>query len=196
MAQRLTRDDWVEAALDALVSSGPAAVAIEPLAAKLGTTKGSGYWHFSSRGELLESALAEYQRRYTAAVIDTVEAAGGTPSERLARLLDLVLATPDPATETRMLSSTDELVLAAVEKVTRARINYVTRLYREAGWPPAEARRRGQAGYLVFLGYAVLSGSVPALLPRSAAGRRRLRDLVLSEFAPIQHPPSRSRITP
>ncbi len=188
MTRRLSRADWIEAALGALVSAGPTAVAIEPLAATLGATKGSGYWHFSSRSDLLAAALGEYRRRYTAEVIDTVEAGGGSPGERLARLLDTVLAMPDPATETRMLSSSDEQVLAAVEEVTRARITYVIRLYREAGWAPAEARRRGQAAYLVFLGYAVLSGSVPSLVPRSPAGRRRLRDLVLSEVAPIRPP--------
>ena len=42
MAQktRLSRDRWIEAALDALADGGLAAVAVEPLAARLGVTEG------------------------------------------------------------------------------------------------------------------------------------------------------------
>jgi hypothetical protein len=38
---RLSRERWIEAALDALADGGVAAVAVEPLAARLGVTKGS-----------------------------------------------------------------------------------------------------------------------------------------------------------
>jgi len=37
----LTREDWTAAGLAALVEGGPDAVAIEPVATRLGTTKGS-----------------------------------------------------------------------------------------------------------------------------------------------------------
>src|SRR5437016_3886063 len=41
----LTRADWIGAALDALARDGLRAVAVEPLAERLGATKGSFYWH-------------------------------------------------------------------------------------------------------------------------------------------------------
>ncbi|MGH3388225.1 MAG: TetR family transcriptional regulator, partial [Actinomadura sp.] len=41
---RLSRADWANAALEAIAEGGLAAVAIEPLATRLGTTKGSFYW--------------------------------------------------------------------------------------------------------------------------------------------------------
>jgi len=43
---RLTRDIWIDAGLKALVSDGPAALAAEPMARRMKTTKGSFYWHF------------------------------------------------------------------------------------------------------------------------------------------------------
>jgi len=46
-------DDWVEAARSAMVEGGIDAVAVEPLARRLGVTKGSFYWHFKDRRALL-----------------------------------------------------------------------------------------------------------------------------------------------
>ena len=54
---RLSADDWALAALDVIAEQGLAAVAVEPLARRLGVTKGSFYWHFPSREALLVAAL-------------------------------------------------------------------------------------------------------------------------------------------
>ena len=43
---RLSAEDWAQAALDLIAEQGVAAVAVEPLARRLGVTKGSFYWHF------------------------------------------------------------------------------------------------------------------------------------------------------
>ena len=57
-SSRLSRDSWIDAALELLLQSGPDAVAVQPIARRLGTTKGSFYWHFSSRDDLLRATLA------------------------------------------------------------------------------------------------------------------------------------------
>ena len=54
---RLSAEDWALAALDVIAESGLASVAVEPLAKRLGVTKGSFYWHFPSRDALLVAAL-------------------------------------------------------------------------------------------------------------------------------------------
>ncbi|MEO7478195.1 MAG: helix-turn-helix domain-containing protein, partial [Lysobacteraceae bacterium] len=41
---RLSAADWAQAALDQLGEQGLAAVGVEPLARRLGVTKGSFYW--------------------------------------------------------------------------------------------------------------------------------------------------------
>ena len=101
--QRLTREAWAAAGLRALSAGGVAAVAVEPLAAALGTTKGSFYWHFADREELVRAALELWELEQTSAVIDelgTVE----DPRERLRVLLMLILTHhdgPDPARPTK-----------------------------------------------------------------------------------------------
>jgi AcrR family transcriptional regulator len=53
----LSAADWEQEALRVIADEGIGAVAVEPLARRMGITKGSFYWHFSSRESLLEQAL-------------------------------------------------------------------------------------------------------------------------------------------
>ena len=59
---RLSAADWIGAAMEAIVESGVRAVAVEPLAVRLGATKGSFYHHFPNRDALILAALAEWER--------------------------------------------------------------------------------------------------------------------------------------
>jgi len=61
MDDRLGKDDWLRAARRALLERGPDAVRVEPLARDLGVTKGSFYWHFADRADLLEALLVEWE---------------------------------------------------------------------------------------------------------------------------------------
>ncbi|RYY87103.1 MAG: TetR/AcrR family transcriptional regulator, partial [Comamonadaceae bacterium] len=58
-APALQRADWVRAGMRILARSGVDAVLIPPLATELGVTKGSFYWHFASRDELLLALVDE-----------------------------------------------------------------------------------------------------------------------------------------
>ncbi len=58
---RLAKEDWLRAARLALLAGGVEAVRVEPLARTLGVTKGSFYWHFADRAELLEALLMEWE---------------------------------------------------------------------------------------------------------------------------------------
>jgi AcrR family transcriptional regulator len=59
--QKLDRDDWLRAARRALLRGGHTAVRVETLAAQLNVTKGSFYWHFRNRAELLEAIVQEWE---------------------------------------------------------------------------------------------------------------------------------------
>ena len=56
-----TREDWLRAARLALLHRGPHGVRVEVLARALGVTKGSFYWHFQDRRELMEALLREWE---------------------------------------------------------------------------------------------------------------------------------------
>ena len=83
---RLSRQAWVQAALEAIAEGGLAAVAVVPLAKRLGATKGSFYWHFQSREALIEAALDDWGRTHTSAVIAEIDTTSEDPRRQL-RLL-------------------------------------------------------------------------------------------------------------
>lgn len=58
---RLSKADWLKAARLALLHNGPDGVRVEPLARDLGVTKGSFYWHFTDRNDLLGALLKEWE---------------------------------------------------------------------------------------------------------------------------------------
>ena len=181
----LTRDDWTTAGLAALVEGGPDAVAIEPVAARLGTTKGSGYWHFADRADLLRAVLGAWVEQHTVAVQERVEAAGGSPRERLRHLLGIVstAAEHSPA-DLLLVASADPDVKAAVVEATQLRVAYVERLIREDGVPGPEARSRAVLAYAAYLGHASLTSAVPGLVPREPADRRRMQESLLAMALP------------
>jgi AcrR family transcriptional regulator len=57
-------------------------VAVDRLTKVVGATRGSFYWHFKDRGELVEAALALWERQYTTDLIPLAEAVAD-PRERL-----------------------------------------------------------------------------------------------------------------
>src|SRR3954453_20888760 len=71
------RQDWIAAALGLLGRGGIDAGRVEPLAEKLGVTKGSFYWHFKDRDALHLAMLETWRAETTANVIARVEAESG-----------------------------------------------------------------------------------------------------------------------
>ena len=182
-APRLTADDWTSAALDAMAGGGLAAVAVEPLAARLGATKGSFYWHFANRDALIEAAVLRWERDHTDAVIGLVDAEPD-PLARLRLLIGLVLDSTavqeDGSIELAMLATADHPHVAPVlARVTERRVAYTAGLFAALGWPVEEARRRGLLAVTAYLGYAQMAHVAPEALPAAEAERRRYIDQVV-----------------
>jgi AcrR family transcriptional regulator len=167
---RLSRDDWTAAALRALATGGLAAVAIEPLAAALGATKGSGYWHFANRADLVNATLQRWEHDHTAAVIAQLDS-GAPPQDRLADLFRRVMGhTGSHSVEVALLASAaDPAVADALQRVTGLRLDYLAGLFGELGFGASEARHRAVLAYTSYLGHAQLARAAPAALSSSGA---------------------------
>ena len=153
MAMALSRVDWTEAALAALAQEGLGAVAVEPLARRLGTTKGSFYWHFADRADLITATLELWEQRETAEVISDIEAIGDR-GERLTALGRVAIAgaaygSPHAGV---LAARSHPLVAPVLERVTRTRLAFVARLYRDLGLTPDEAERHARLAYAIYLG--------------------------------------------
>jgi AcrR family transcriptional regulator len=161
---------------------GLAAVAVVPLATRLGATKGSFYWHFPSREALIEAALDDWEETHTAAVIAEIEAASQDPLEQLRLLFKRVteLAARDRIELALLATAGHPTVQPVLERVTCRRIRFAARLFQRLGLPPAEARRRALLAYSAYLGHAQLVHATPRLLPRTRPARNAYLDDVLA----------------
>jgi AcrR family transcriptional regulator len=62
MEKDLNRNDWLKVARMALLKRGVDAVQVTKLARSLRVTRGSFYWHFKNRADLLEALLREWEQ--------------------------------------------------------------------------------------------------------------------------------------
>src|SRR3954449_11367000 len=169
----LDRERWEQAALDALERGGLAAVAVEPLARALGVTKGSFYWHFKGRQDLIAATVARWERLHVDGPLDAV-AGIEDPRERLRALLGRASGKP-PSIFIRMLDAVDEpVVAAAVARAAERRVAFMAAAFRQLGLPSAKARRQALLAYSAYVGRAHLSRDAPAVLGDQRALARHI----------------------
>lgn len=166
----LDRARWEQAALDAFERGGPAAISVVGLARELGVTKGSFYWHFESRGELLGAALERWEREHTTELLAALEDVED-PRERLVRLIRHSLETLWPTLFARLLAAApDEPAVAdVVSRATERRLAFLGRTYRELGLSAARAKRQALLAYAVYVGIATLTPSGVTPFPSARA---------------------------
>ena len=195
--EALTAADWTEAALDALAHGGLPAVAVEPLAKALGATKGSFYWHFADRQALVAATLELWERRDTELVIAAVDETQDVETQ-LRNLLRLAFASVRDGSVggagtvelALQASATHPLVAPTLDRVTKRRLAFLTRLYTQLGLSRAQARDRGLLAYTAFLGHAQIAHATPELLPQGRALRRPRGPGRRGPGRPRRQPPS------
>ena len=142
-AMRLTPDHWLNAGFDALASQGPTALAAEPLARALGSSKGSFYWHFKDVPAFHAALITAWRTRAIAAL---QEALGDTSSadQRLRRFGATVLGDPsEPAL--RIWAQNNGAVADMLAGVDAERHTYLTLMLRELGLGNPDFARALQA---------------------------------------------------
>lgn len=161
-AGRLDRSTWAQAALQAMREGGLAAVVVETLAEYLGTTKGSFYWHFKDRDELVVTALELWEQEMTEAVIDRLQAIAD-PLERLRQLFALMFADQAGGFMTMALLSDmrHPRIGPVLERVARRRLVYLTDALIECGLTADRAYRHAVVATTTYLGYFGLQRQLP-----------------------------------
>jgi AcrR family transcriptional regulator len=153
--------DWVRAGFEALTEGGLEQVRVEPLAVRLGVTKGSFYWHFARREDLIEAMLEAWEESGTNAIIAEIDAGGGTPEERLWALWRRTHG--DERLETEMairdLARRDAEVRARVRRVDDRRVAYLRALFLELGLDAPSAEARSLLLYSLLLGNPFIEAS-------------------------------------
>jgi AcrR family transcriptional regulator len=162
----LGNKDWVDAASEALAESGIDAVRVEPLARALKVTKGSFYWHFSNRQELLAAVLNRWRKRATQDVIQRINSSESSAKDRLVELFEIpkhgkhARAAANLETAIRQWSKRDQLARAAVDEVDQHRLTYIKGLYSELGYLEQDAQDKAVLFYCTMQGMSNVSDLV------------------------------------
>ncbi len=177
--QKLTREDWAQAAFRAMAEGGTPAVAVEALAAGLGATKGSFYWHFRDRAELLDAALEIYEREDTDAVITALDNVPA-PLDRMRLLFAFTHSeTARLGIEAVMLAEAGHHQVGPVlRRITTRRVRYMVDTLVTLGLPTDEAEHRALLAYQAWIGFVQLRAAVPEIMPTGADEQAYLQHIV------------------
>jgi AcrR family transcriptional regulator len=172
--KRLDKRAWLAAAFDQLATGGFPSVRIEPIAADLGVTKGSFYWHFADRSAL----LGEMYGRWSEGRIRAIRAETADPADAgavLYRLIELYARGPNArglAIELaiRAQARSDLRAAEAVAAVDSERLARVAALFVRTGKPVQKAEANAFLFYAFVFGQSLIAGRRdPALRAAAAA---------------------------
>ena len=157
----LDRDAWIQGALAVVAEDGMDGLRVEVLAKKLGVTKGSFYWHFKDRRDLVDGVLTTWKE---GRIRDIRKQTSAEPGDELAALhhtIEVYAAAKNRkgiAIEAaiRMWARQDAATAAIVEEVDATRLDCTRQLFVAIGLPEAEAKARSVLLYAYVFGFSMM----------------------------------------
>ncbi len=137
-----------------MANKGVAAVKVEVIARQLQVSKGSFYWHFKNRKELLEEILQRWENETFWLIEESQKEP--TPKQQLIKLFilaDELCNLPDPETAIFIWANQEPSVQQRVRLVETTRVEYLNKILQDYGFSEAEARHKAEIGYFAFMGY-------------------------------------------
>lgn len=168
------RNAWLKKALDVLFSHGISQIKVEVLARKLKLTKGSFYWHFKNRDDLLRSMVdwwRDNQLHFIASLdIQHLE----DPAGLIKAVIGFTHHTEDSRHDVAMreFARFNKYAARAVAEVDQRRIDYLAVLFRAANFAEAEVLLRARALYFYQVGEYTTSLAIDPKLRDELAERR------------------------
>ena len=159
----LTPQHWIAEATAVLVDSGIDTVRVDVLAKRLGVTRGSFYWHFKDRDDLLAHVLDAWRNAATEQLIERFEHRTSDPHALLKELISLPFRGRSAQQAARIelairgWARRDATARQAVDDVDARRISYIAQCFSALGFDIAEARHRGFLLYAYEVAESMLS---------------------------------------
>jgi AcrR family transcriptional regulator len=164
----LTPEVWINTATEVLVNQGIDHVRVDLLATQLQVTRGSFYWHFRSREDLLRRVLQTWSEQATVQLTRRLETAHSDPQAQLQDLISLPLrgraATRAARIELaiRAWARRDEMARRAVDEADASRMGYSAQVFSALGFSPVEARARAFLLYTYQVGCSLMATQASA----------------------------------
>jgi AcrR family transcriptional regulator len=160
---RLTPEAWIDAATDVLVDHGIDHVRVDVLATQLGVTRGSFYWHFRDREDLLRRVLKAWQERATDALTRRLEQAhGNSPQQQLRDVISLPHRGRAAGRAARIelairaWARRDAMAREVLDEADASRIAYHAQIFEALDYTPEESRLRAFTLYGLEVAESVL----------------------------------------
>ncbi len=158
---QLDRGNWIESAIDVLAREGLGGLRIEVLAKRCGVTKGSFYWHFKDRQDLLTAMLEYWKEGRIRDIEKTTSVTPGREREQLHFAIDVYGASRNRkgmAIElaVRDWARHDPQAATFVEAVDLYRLECTRKLFVAAGMTDAEAKSRSLLLYACVFGLSLM----------------------------------------
>ena len=158
---QLDRGNWIESAIEVLARDGLGGLRIEVLAKRCGVTKGSFYWHFKDRQDLLTAMLEYWKEGRIRDIEKTTSVTPGREREQLHFAIDVYGASRNRkgmAIElaVRDWARHDPQAATFVEAVDLYRLECTRKLFVAAGMTDAEAKSRSLLLYACVFGLSLM----------------------------------------
>jgi len=151
--RRLKRADWIQAAISVMVARSVEQVRVERLAVDLGASKGSFYWHFKDRDDLLAAVLEEWRLRSTIAVEVRLAQSEANVKLRILRIMQLPFRSQSAARAADLelaimgWARRSDAARAAVHTLDAARTAHLCELFEELELSHEQADFRANQAY-------------------------------------------------
>lgn len=157
----LDRAAWIKGALTVLAEDGPAGLRVEVLAKKLHVTKGSFYWHFKDRRDLIDAVLDEWKDGRIRDIRKQTAAQPGGELTALRHTIDVYSASRNRKglpieLAVREWARRDARAAEVVEEVDAERLACAARLFQARGLSAAEAAARSVLLYAYVFGFSLM----------------------------------------
>ncbi|MEX0285311.1 MAG: TetR/AcrR family transcriptional regulator [Paracoccaceae bacterium] len=154
---KVTRADWLNVALDVLVSDGVERVKVLALAERMGVSRSSFYWYFKSRQDLLDALLRHWQDTNTAALVAQSEIETETITAAVCNVQRCVVNTDlfDTALDfaVRDWARRSGKVRRVLDQSDARRVAALNAMFKRFAYDPVEAETRARVLYYMQLGY-------------------------------------------
>lgn len=157
----LDRNEWILRTFDVLAEKGVDGLRIEVLAKKFGVTKGSFYWHFKDRQDLLSAVLDTWRSGRIQDITRQTTVEPGMERQQIFRVIETYGANRNRkgiAIElaVRDWARRDDEAAHIVEEVDVFRLECTRKLFVACGFDETEARARSLLLYAYVFGQSLM----------------------------------------
>jgi AcrR family transcriptional regulator len=188
---KATREDWLNAALERLISDGIASVRILPLSQGLGVSRSSFYWYFKSRSDLLDQLLAFWREKNTRFIVEHARLPAANITCGVINIfkcwVDESLFDPRLDFAIRSWALLSKKVRKIIRQADEERVAAICEMFQRHGYEAEDAFIRARVLYFTQIGYYALDlrepmesrlSHVPAYLRSSTGYEPDPRDVV------------------